>query len=135
MAERANRTISLGGWNKNGLPLARGRIEAPLRRLSRGLPVILPLLMLAVLVLYPVMGLVTSSLFDDKGLTFTNYTQLLSPRFIEIMVNTVILGLGSAILATTAGTIFAWLCVCTDLPFRKTFTILHIAPYGLPTIA
>jgi iron(III) transport system permease protein len=51
------------------------------------------------------------------------------------MVNTVTLGLGSAIVATAAGTIFAWLCVCTDLPFRKIFTILHIAPYGLPTIA
>ena len=51
------------------------------------------------------------------------------------MVNTVTLGLGAAVLATAAGTIFAWLCVCTDLPLRKLFTILHIAPYGLPTIA
>jgi iron(III) transport system permease protein len=134
MAERANRTISLWQWSNNEPPLATPA-EAPLHRLSRGLPVVLPLLVLAVLVVYPVAGLVGSSFFDDKGFTVANYTQLLSPRFFKIMVNTVTLGLGSAILATAAGTIFAWLCVCTDLPFRKVFTILHIAPYGLPTIA
>ena len=134
MAERANRTISLGRWNNNGLPLATPR-EAPWRRLSRGLPVILPLLVLAVLVVYPVAGLLGSSFFDEKGFTIGNYAQLLSPRFLKIMVNTMTLGLGSAVVATAAGTIFAWLCVCTDLPFRKAFTILHIAPYGLPTIA
>jgi iron(III) transport system permease protein len=131
MADRTNRTISLSGWNNSGVPLVRRATEAA----SRGLPVTLPLLILAVLVLYPVVGLVGSSFFDDKGLTLVNYTQLLSPRFFNIMANTVTLGLGSAILATVLGTIFAWLCVCTDLPFRKTFTILHIAPYGLPTIA
>ena len=134
MAERANRTISLWRWNNNGLPLTRPA-EAPLRRLFRCLPVILPLLVLAVLVIYPVAGLVGSSFFDDSGFTLGNYTQLLSTRFFKLMVNTVILGLGAAMLATAAGTIFAWLCVCTDLPFRKAFTILHIAPYGLPTIA
>ena len=84
---------------------------------------------------YPVAGLVGSSFFDDKGLTIGNYTQLLSPRFFKIMINTVTLGFGSAFVATAAGTIFAWLCVCTDLPFKRVFTILHIAPYGLPTIA
>jgi iron(III) transport system permease protein len=134
MAERANRTISLWRWNTNGQPLATPA-EAPWRRLSRSLPVVLPLLVLAVLVVYPVAGLVGSSFFDDKGFTLDNYSQLISPRFFKIMVNTVTLGLGSAILATAIGTIFAWLCVCTDLPFRKVFTILHIAPYGLPTIA
>jgi iron(III) transport system permease protein len=134
MAARANRTISLWRWNNNGLPLATPA-EAPWRRLSRSLPVVLPLLVLAVLVVYPVAGLVGSSFFDDKGFTLDNYSQLISPRFFKIMVNTVTLGLGSAILATAIGTIFAWLCVCTDLPFRKVFTILHIAPYGLPTIA
>ncbi|HEY7713768.1 MAG TPA: iron ABC transporter permease [Candidatus Binatia bacterium] len=134
MAERANRTISLWRWTNNGLPLAKPA-EAPLRRLSRFLPVILPLLVLTVLVVYPLAGLVGSSFLDETGFTIGNYTQLLSTRFFKIMVNTVILGLGSALLATAAGTIFAWLCVCTDLPFRKAFTILHIAPYGLPTIA
>lgn len=134
MAERANRTISLRRWNNNGLPLATPS-ESAWRRLSHGLPVILPLLVLAVLVVYPVAGLVGSSFFDEKGFTIGNYTELLSPRFFKIMVNTMTLGLGSAVVATAAGTIFAWLCVCTDLPFRKAFTILHIAPYGLPTIA
>jgi iron(III) transport system permease protein len=134
MAERANRTTPLWGWNNNGLPLATAA-EAPLRRLSRSLPVVLPLFVLAVLVVYPVAGLVGSSFFDDKGLTIGNYTQLLSPRFFKIMINTVTLGFGSAFVATAAGTIFAWLCVCTDLPFKRVFTILHIAPYGLPTIA
>jgi iron(III) transport system permease protein len=134
MAERANRTISLWRWNTNGQPLATPA-EAPWRRLSRSLPVVLSLLVLAVLVVYPVAGLVGSSFFDDKGFTLDNYSQLISPRFFKIMVNTVTLGLGSAILATAIGTLFAWLCVCTDLPFRKVFTILHIAPYGLPTIA
>ena len=88
MAERANRTISLWQWNNNGPPLATPT-EAPLRRLSRGLPVALPLLVLAVLVVYPVAGLVGSSFFDDKGFTVANYTQLLSPRFFKIMVNVV----------------------------------------------
>ena len=132
MAKRGNGTVLPAG---RSLPVARKGLDAAFRRLARSLPVTFPLLILAVLVLYPVTGLVVASFFDDKGLTLGNYTQLLSPRFVNIMVNTVTLGLGSAVLATAAGTIFAWLCVCTDLPFRKTFTVLHIAPYGLPTIA
>jgi iron(III) transport system permease protein len=135
MAENANGSLPLGGWNSNGLSAARRGFEAALHRVSRGFPVSLPLLVLSALVLYPVAGLVGSSFFDDKGFTLANYYQLLAPRFFRIMVNTVTLGLGAAVLATVAGTIFAWLCVCTDLPFRKTFAILHIAPYGLPTIA
>ena len=135
MAENANRTVPMAELSNNGRSLARRAAAAGFLRLSSGLPVILPLVILAVLVLYPVAGLVGSSFLDDKGLTLANYTQLLSQRFFKIMANTVILGLGSAIMATAAGTIFAWLCVCTDLPFRKIFTILHIAPYGLPTIA
>lgn len=111
------------------------RFSQSLPRLSRALPVILPLLILAVLVVYPVVGLVASSFFDDHGFTLANYERLLSPRFFNIMVNTVTLGLGAAIIATVAGTASAWLCVCTDLPLRRVFTILHIAPYGLPTIA
>jgi iron(III) transport system permease protein len=135
MAENTNRTITLGGSSNNGLSLAKRGLGAAVLGLSRGLPVTLPLLILAALVLYPVAGLVGSSFLGDRGFTIANYTQLLAPRFLKIMVNTVTLGLGAAVLATAAGTIFAWLCVCTDLPFRKTFTILHIAPYGLPTIA
>jgi iron(III) transport system permease protein len=135
MAKNADRPLSLGEESNQGLSLPRRALRPALFTISRGLPVILPLLILAVLVLYPVAGLVGSSFFGDNGFTLANYTQLLSPRFFRIMVNTVTLGLGAAILATAAGTIFAWLCVCTDLPFRKIFTILHIAPYGLPTIA
>ena len=135
MMENANRTASLAELSSSSWSLARRAVAAALLRLSSGLPVILPLVVLAVLVLYPVAGLVGSSFFDDKGLTLANYTQLFSQRFFKIMANTVILGLGAAVMATAAGTIFAWLCVCTDLPFRKIFTILHIAPYGLPTIA
>ena len=135
MAERANRTIPVGGWDNNGLALARRGLEAAFLRLSRGFPVTVPLLILAVLVVYPVTGLVLSSFVEDSGPTLANYRQLLSSRFVNIMINTVTLGLGSAILATVLGTAFAWLCVCTDLPLRRVFTILHIAPYGLPTIA
>jgi iron(III) transport system permease protein len=135
MAQHTNRSLLLGEERNHGLSLARRGLRPALLVISRGLPVIVPLLVLAVLVLYPVAGLVGSSFFGDSGFTLANYTELFSSRFLKIMVNTVTLGLGSAILATAAGTIFAWLCVCTDLPFRKIFTIFHIAPYGLPTIA
>ncbi len=135
MAKNADRPLSLGEESNQGLSLPRRALGPAFLIVSRSLPVILPLLVLAVLVLYPVAGLVGSSFFGENGFTLANYTQLLSPRFFKIMANTVTLGLGSAILATAVGTIFAWLCVCTDLPFRKIFTILHIAPYGLPTIA
>lgn len=135
MAENANWTVSLGERSNNGWSLARRLSRGALSPFSRGLPVTLPLLILALLVLYPIAGLVGSSFLGDSGFTVANYTQLVSPRFLKIMINTIVLGLGSAIVATAAGTIFAWLCVCTDLPFRKIFTVLHIAPYGLPTIA
>jgi iron(III) transport system permease protein len=135
MAERTNRTISLEGRGNNGWPLARRGLDALFVSLSRGFPVIFPLLILAALLVYPVTGLLVSSFFDEAGFTLANYGRLFSPRFFNIMANTVTLGFGSAILATVAGTLFAWLCVCTDLPLRKVFTILHIAPYGLPTIA
>ena len=62
MAKPGNGTVLLAG---RSLPPARRGLEAAFRRLARGLPVTFPLLILAVLVLYPVAGLAVASFFDD----------------------------------------------------------------------
>lgn len=60
-------------------------------------------------------------------------TPLLRPRTLELVVSTLALGLTVAIGAIGIGVPLAWLTVRTDMPARRAWSILAIAPLAIPS--
>ena len=58
---------------------------------------------------------------------------LLRPRTLELMVSTLALGLAVLVGAVTLGLPLAWLTVQTDLPARRAWSVLAIAPLAVPS--
>jgi len=93
----------------------------------------IPLLLLAGLVallaLVPLVYLFVRAI--DGGLDA--FAPLLRPRTLELIVSTVTLGLAVIIGAVGVGVPLAWLGVRTDLPARRVWSILAIAPLAVPS--
>lgn len=61
--------------------------------------------------------------------SFKNYvTTALEPRLFDAIVNTVIISIGTTILATAGGVALAWLNARTNLPFRRFFAVSNAIP-------
>jgi len=58
---------------------------------------------------------------------------LLRPRTLELVVSTMMLGLAVIVGAVGMGVPLAWLSARTDLPARRTWSILAIAPLAVPS--
>lgn len=58
---------------------------------------------------------------------------LARPRTLELVLGTLALGLGVGLGATLVGAPLAWLTVRTDLPFRRVWSVLAIAPLAVPS--
>jgi iron(III) transport system permease protein len=58
---------------------------------------------------------------------------LLRPRTFELLVSTMVLGLGVAAGAIGLGIPLAWLTVRTDLPGRRAWAVLVVAPLAIPS--
>lgn len=70
---------------------------------------------------------------DEVSFTLKSYTKaFLGKRFVEMMVNTTIFGLGATALAVGLGSIFAWLVERTNMPFRNVTYALLFAPVAIP---
>jgi iron(III) transport system permease protein len=68
-------------------------------------------------------------------LTFANYvTAYLSAETLRLFGNSVAFGLGSAAVAFTSGTFFAWVNERTDTPFKSLFFALSLVPLVIPAI-
>jgi iron(III) transport system permease protein len=68
-------------------------------------------------------------------LTFENYaTAYLSSETFRLFGNSVTFGLGSAAVAFTSGTFFAWVNERTDTPFKSLFFALSLVPLVIPAI-
>ncbi|MFQ5849666.1 MAG: ABC transporter permease [Candidatus Binatia bacterium] len=94
---------------------------------------------LAYLTLGPLIFLVWDSFHpgwefgDETAFTLASYTKVLwDKRFVEMIVNTVIYGLGATALAVGLGSIFAWLVERTNMPFRNVIYALLFAPIAIP---
>lgn len=61
------------------------------------------------------------------------FVPIFRPRTLELVVSTLALGLSVAAAAVSVGVPLAWLTVRTDLPGRRTWAILAIAPLAIPS--
>jgi iron(III) transport system permease protein len=67
--------------------------------------------------------------------TFENYlTAYLSTETFRLFGNSVAFGIGSAAVAFTSGTFFAWVNERTDTPFKSLFFALSLVPLVIPAI-
>jgi iron(III) transport system permease protein len=67
--------------------------------------------------------------------TFENYlTAYLSTDTLRLFGNSVAFGIGSAAVAFTSGTFFAWVNERTDTPFKSLFFALSLVPLVIPAI-
>jgi iron(III) transport system permease protein len=93
-------------------------------------------LLLVVLVLMPLLRLVASTLEDGTAV----WQQVLASRiarnfFWGPLLNTLALGLITALGTTLLGGFMAWLVVMTDVPGRRLIGILCAVPFALPSFA
>jgi iron(III) transport system permease protein len=91
----------------------------------------------AVLVLLPILFLLYGSLGtappgEVSTLTFRWFIQALtSPRLLDSARLTLVLALGTTVLATLVGVVLAWLVARTDIPARRLLHLGVIAPFFL----
>jgi ABC-type glycerol-3-phosphate transport system permease component len=126
-----------------GFVLAGTFLPLASRRLRRE-----PALMLAVQV--TVVGLILFSLWpiaqvfvesfragrDSTDLSLVQFERLLQiPTVARATRNTLALGVTTAVLATTIGTLIAYTITLTDIPFKRWLTILTIVPLVSPPFA
>lgn len=95
---------------------------------------------LLVLVGAPVAMLAAQSVLSDGRPSLAAYAEVLQRSlYYQALLNTLILGLGSALLAVLFGTPIAWAVARTDMPFRAavrtTVTAAYVAPPFLLAIA
>lgn len=95
------------------------------------------LAVLAVLVALPLGGLVSATLAPNAAGAWTEV--LLSPLsqnlFWQPLAGSLIVGLGTGLLATIIGGFLAWVVVLSDIPFRRTIGVLAALPFALPSFA
>lgn len=100
--------------------------------------VALTLFTLAVVALIaaPLVEVVIRSFEKQTGLTThvwsgENYQQLKASEILDSARNSVVIALGSMVVATVIGVGLSWLVTRTDLPLRRAFEILNLIPFFL----
>jgi iron(III) transport system permease protein len=102
--------------------------------LQRRLTLLLAVLALAVVGLLPLVAMVVTSVFVDGKLTLATYTKLLSNplQYWIALGHSLTLATLTAVCATALGVALGLLFGKTDLPFRRTLTVLLGIPLLLP---
>jgi iron(III) transport system permease protein len=95
------------------------------------------LAVLVVLVAMPLYGLVAATVRPDSLGSWTDV--LVSPLsanlFWEPLRNSLIVGLGTGLLASLLGGFLAWVVVMSDIPGRRIIGVLATIPFALPSFA
>ena len=93
--------------------------------------------LLAVLVLTPVVGLVATTLRPEGiGAWGDVLTGRLAPNlFYTPLINSLVVGIATAVGATLLGGFMAWLVVMTDAPAKRAIGLLAAIPFALPSFA
>jgi iron(III) transport system permease protein len=95
---------------------------------------------LTVLVVVPVGVVIASSLSTPSltsffgELTLSNLASTLTGRNAELLVNTVIVAVGSTIIAMVVATCLAWIVTSTNVPFPRIVGLIPVAPILLPSL-
>jgi iron(III) transport system permease protein len=90
-------------------------------------------LLLVFLMLLPLGAIFRTSLWDDKGFTFTRYLEVFAnAAFLKAIWNTVIISTWVGAISVVIGGLLAWLVTRTDLPWKKTIRALVMASFVTP---
>lgn len=119
------------------------QVPQPRRRMSRWIPVLLQLAVLAVIVLCPMFFILAGafttdsdreSLFDFGTFTLDNFTVLGSGTARTALLNSAAVGIGASLVALVIGCLLAFLAARTDVPGRKAVYGIAIMPLFLPAL-
>lgn len=70
---------------------------------------------------------------DVVSFTVASYTKaFVDPKFLTMMTNTAIFGIGATVLSVGLGSVFAWLVERTNIPFRNAIYAALFAPVAIP---
>lgn len=116
------------------LDRVRGKGWLGLRGLDPTLPVwIGAALFLVFLMLLPLGSIFSTSLWDEKGLTLYNYTEVFTEEaFLKAIWNTLIISFWVGVIAVVIGSLIGWLVTRTDLPWKKAIRALVMASFVTP---
>lgn len=92
---------------------------------------------LGLLVALPLAGLVGATVGPDADGAWTDVvaSPLSSALLWEPLGGSLLVGLGTGVLATVVGGFLAWVVVMTDAPWRRTLGALAAIPFALPSFA
>ena len=123
-----------------GLSTGNGLLAGYLEKINVSRVVfVLVMAVLAYLMLGPLLFLLWDSFHpgweigDETAFTLSSYIKAYTDkRFVEMLVNTTIFGLGATAFSVGMGSIFAWLVERTNMPFRNVTYALLFAPIAIP---
>jgi len=73
------------------------------------------------------------SLPRGGGITLENYVEVFTnPRFLQAILNSIILGIGSSIISVAIGTTMAWAIARTNMPLRGLIRSLLLVAFAIP---
>lgn len=116
-----------------------GRLSAAFLRADR-IAMAAAVLAILVLVVFPIVSLLLGSIRADGGLSADNFREALSGRlYVQAILNSLILGLWTAVFSVLIGLPLAWAVARTNVPFktliRATATLSYLSPPFLTAIA
>ena len=90
-------------------------------------------MLLVFLMLLPLGAIFRTSLWDDKGFTFTRYLEVFTNApFLKAIWNTLIISIWVGAISVVIGGLLAWLVTRTDLPWKKSIRALVMASFVTP---
>jgi iron(III) transport system permease protein len=116
-----------------------GRLSASFLRADR-IAMALAVLAILILVVFPIVSLLLGSIRADGGISVENFREALSGRlYVQAILNSLILGLWTAVFSVLIGLPLAWAVARTNVPFktliRLTATLSYLSPPFLTAIA
>lgn len=95
------------------------------------------LAILIVLVALPLAGLVEATVGEDADGAWGDVlaSAMSGALFWQPLGNSLLVGLGTGVLATLIGAVLAWIVVMSDVPGRRVIGVLATIPFALPSFA
>lgn len=100
----------------------------------------LTIIVISILIAIPIGSLLYGSFWSSRPgapgqFTFENYFEVLSnPRSIGLLLNSLAFAIGSGLLATSIGTVLAFITTRTDTPLSRIFTFIPFLPLIVPGV-
>ena len=91
-------------------------------------------LFILVLVIYPLWQVFYRSFLHQGVLSLQNYHKVFTnPTYYRALFNSIWISVAAAVLCMGLGTLFAFLVIRTDLPYKRTLRSLIVLPYAIPS--